>query len=117
MKTRTGFLATILLLAGCSVYGPVTPYAYDNGPDYLSEGLMRVQDSRGRIGFADARGRVVIPPQFAFAFPFKNGQARVTMQGKRREVQGGNGEIHVWDSKQWFCIDKTGRCVKCASGS
>ena len=41
MTTRAAFLVMALLLSGCSASGPVTPYLYDNGPDYLSEGLMR----------------------------------------------------------------------------
>ena len=51
MTTRAAFLVMALLLSGCSASGPVTPYLYDNGPDYLSEGLMRIQDSSGKIGF------------------------------------------------------------------
>ena len=42
MTTRAAFLVMALLLSGCSASGPVTPYLYDNGPDYLSEGLMRI---------------------------------------------------------------------------
>ena len=76
MTTRAAFLVMALLLSGCSASGPVTPYLYDNGPDYLSEGLMRIQDSSGKIGYADEKGEIVISPQFAFGYPFKNGHAR-----------------------------------------
>lgn len=40
MTTRAAFLVMALVLSGCSAPGTVTPYLYDNGPDYLSEGLM-----------------------------------------------------------------------------
>lgn len=113
MTTRAAFFAMVLVLSGCSVPESVTPYLYDNGPDYLSEGLMRIQDSNGKIGYADEKGEVVIPPQFAFGHPFKNGQAKVTMHGHEEVVAGSNREIHVWQSEQWFCINKTGRRVKC----
>lgn len=42
----------------------------DNGPDYLKEGLFRMMDEQGRIGFADSLGNVVIHPQFT-ALSFK----------------------------------------------
>lgn len=49
-----------------------TPFLFDNGPDYISEGLFRfVQD--GKIGFADREGRIVIGPKFGFATPFQHG--------------------------------------------
>ena len=56
MTTRAAFLVMALVLSGCSAPGTVTPYLYDNGPDYLSEGLMRIQDSSGKIGYADEKG-------------------------------------------------------------
>ena len=38
-----------LLLAGA-----VAPFVFDNGPDPVSDGLYRVVDDHGRIGYADA---------------------------------------------------------------
>lgn len=113
MTTRAAFLVMALLLSGCSASGPVTPYLYDNGPDYLSEGLMRIQDSSGKIGYADEKGKIVISPQFAFGYPFKNGHAKVTLQGHEEVVPGSNGEMHIWQSEQWLCIDRSGRRVDC----
>lgn len=43
----------------------------DNGPDYISEGLFRIMDENGLIGFADSLGNVVIKPQFKFATSLK----------------------------------------------
>lgn len=43
----------------------------DNGSDYVSEGMYRIVDQRGRIGYADESGKTVIKPRFAFGFPFK----------------------------------------------
>ena len=105
MTTRAAFLVMALMLSGCSASGPVTPYLYDNGPDYLSESLMRVQDSSGKIGYADEKGKIVIPPQFAFGYPFKNGQAKVTMQGHEKAVAGSDGEIQQSQSEKWFSIE------------
>jgi hypothetical protein len=44
-------------------------------PDELHEGMIRIVDSAGKIGFANYKGRVVIAPQFEAATSFKNGKA------------------------------------------
>ena len=64
-------------------------------------------------GYADEKGEIVISPQFAFGYPFKNGHAKVTLQGHEEVVPGSNGEMHIWQSEQWFCIDRSGRRVDC----
>ncbi|NDV68420.1 WG repeat-containing protein [Dysgonomonas sp. 25] len=47
----------------------LTPFIFDNGPDYLHEGLFRYEEN-GKMGFADADCNIVIPAQFDFAEPF-----------------------------------------------
>lgn len=79
---------------------------YDNGVDYVKEGLFRITDDNGLIGFADTLGNIIIKPQFKFAFPFANGTAKVTDKGEEREVPGSNGEYHYWDSNEWYYIDR-----------
>ncbi len=38
-------------------------FIFDNGPDYPQEGLMRIVNTAGLVGYADtATGRVVLPP-------------------------------------------------------
>ena len=49
-------------------------FKYDNGPDYIQEGLFRIMDEDGLVGFADSLGNVIIEPQFKFAYPFKGGK-------------------------------------------
>ena len=56
-------------------------FKYDNGPDYIQEGLFRIMDEDGLVGFADSLGNVIIEPQFKFAYPFKGG--KTSAQGKR----------------------------------
>ena len=60
----------------------LTPYIYDNGPDYLQEGLFRFEEN-GMIGFANSDGRKVIAAQFSFAEPFLDGISSYTMGGER----------------------------------
>jgi len=54
------------------------PYIFDNGPDYFEEGLARFVE-HGKIGFHDEALNIVIPAQYDFAFPFRNGTARAGM--------------------------------------
>ena len=75
-------------------------FNYDNGPDYVKEGLFRIIDENNLFGYADTLGSVVITPQYKFAFPFANGKAQVTNSGK----QDINGEYSKWNSDNWFYI-------------
>lgn len=88
------------------------PYQYDNGDDYVSEGLYRIVDGDGRIGYATANNAVIISPRFAFGFPFKNGRAKVTDSGHLEEVKGSDREYHYWVSDNWYWIDKMGNRIE-----
>ena len=93
MKNTGCSLLLALLLCGCAASPAVVPFHYDNGPDYVREGLYRIVDDRGRMGYADESGRVVIAPRFAFALPFEGGKAKVTDTGQRKEVPGSGPAI------------------------
>lgn len=84
-------------------------FQYDNGDDYVRDGLYRIVDERGRIGYADEKGNTGITPRFSFGFPFENGKAKVTDCGQMKEVEGSRGEYHYWESDDWYFIDKSGR--------
>jgi hypothetical protein len=80
-------------------------FIYDNGPDYPTEGLIRVVKN-GKIGYADAKTyALVIEPQFDCAFPFENGKAKVSNQCKTIK----EGEHSRWESDRWQYVDKQGR--------
>ena len=80
-------------------------FPFDNGPDYPSEGLIRVVKN-GKIGYADANTyAIVIEPQFDCAFPFENGKAKVSKQCKTVK----DGEHSVWESDAWKYVDKEGK--------
>lgn len=79
-------------------------FIYDNGPDFPSEGLIRMVKN-GKIGYADATTyAIVIEPQFDCAFPFENGKAKVSNQCKTVK----DGEHSVWESDAWQFVDKKG---------
>lgn len=106
------FLSTSLLLAACAGIRHYAAFQYDNGDDYISEGLYRIVDRKGRIGYADETGRTVIRPRFAFGYPFEGGKAKVTDSGRRKEVPGSGGEYWYWESDDWYYIGRNGACVK-----
>ncbi|GGH11773.1 hypothetical protein GCM10011418_10850 [Sphingobacterium alkalisoli] len=43
---------------------------FDNGPDYVENGLFRTFGEDDMIGFANMDGEVVIPPQYSYVNPF-----------------------------------------------
>ncbi len=81
-------------------------YWYDNGPDYLEEGRFRILRN-GKIGFADASGRIAIEPQFACAYPFSGGKAKVALDCTLRKEL----EHTAMESEGWFYVDKDGNRV------
>ncbi|MBO2007621.1 WG repeat-containing protein [Hymenobacter negativus] len=84
------------------------PFIFDNGPDYPVEGVIRIVNAAGLIGYADtATGRVVLAPQYEAAFPFEGGRARV---GRRCRLVA-EGEHSRWDCAAWQSIDHQGRLV------
>ncbi|MEG0602512.1 MAG: WG repeat-containing protein [Mucinivorans sp.] len=76
-------------------------FIYDNGPDYPSEGLFRIVNKSGKIGFVDTLGNVVIKPQYKFAFPFQDGKAEVTNKGVLKQE---DAEHSYWVSAEWNYI-------------
>ena len=83
-------------------------YWFDNGPDYVEDGMFRMRDAQDKIGYADGfTGRMVIAPQYACAFPFENGVAQVALSGEVvREDEEHN--VCVGD---YFKIDKQGKRI------
>ena len=94
---------------GIDVYGEriFEIYWFENGPDYLADGLFRIVKN-GKIGFANANGDIVIKPQYECANFFDNGKALVTYKCELEE----DGEHYLMISKDWFYIDKRGNKIK-----
>ncbi len=81
-------------------------FKYDNGPDYISEGLFRIIKNK-KIGYADTTGKIVIKPQYDCAYPFRKGQAKVSNDCVTLTKE----EHHLWRSSNWFYIDKKGKKI------
>lgn len=103
-------LFLLIITVGCAPKYPA--FQCDYMDDEIQDGLYRIVDKQGKIGYANEHGTVVIKPQFAFGIPFENGKAEVTYTGQRKEVEGTGGEHHYWDSNDWFYIDKQGNKIK-----
>lgn len=82
-------------------------YWFENGPDYIECGLFRIVKD-GKIGFANARGEIVVEPQFACADFFRDGLAHVTYSCTLVP----NGEHTTMQSDSWFYIDVNGKRVE-----
>lgn len=87
-------------------------FLFDNGNDYINNGTFRIKDKKGKIGYANKQGKIIIKPKYAFGFPFEHGKAKVTDRGQSKEVPGSNGEYHFWESDNWFYINKKGEIIK-----
>lgn len=82
-------------------------YNYDNGADEFVEGLARLVDDRGRVGFLDPGGRVVVPPTWDFAAPFELGRA-VVCTGCGPEDEDEHARLV---GGAWGAIDTLGQVV------
>ena len=72
----------------------VIPGPFHWGSRPFREGLAVVSRHRGKIGYINEKGEMVIAPRFAHASDFSDGMARVS-----------------YDTKSWGYIDRTGRMV------
>lgn len=82
-------------------------YVVDNGPDYLSNGTFRIIQNQ-KIGYADMSGRILIKPQFDFAFPFhKNGYAVFNVGGNLMK----DGVYSYYKGGRWGVVDINGNII------
>ena len=84
----------------------LTPFFFDNGPDYFEEGLFRFVENK-KLGFADSNGNKVIPAQFECVSIFNSGRAAFC-EGCKEEK---DGEYSLWRGGKWGFIDKTGKKI------
>ncbi|PSK91112.1 WG repeat-containing protein [Taibaiella chishuiensis] len=68
------------------------PFIFDNGPDYVVEGLFRFVEGE-KMGFADPDGHKVIPARYDFVTPFEEGLAAYTLGGYKQYDQS---RQHWW---------------------
>jgi hypothetical protein len=84
-------------------------------PDELREGMIRIVDDRGKIGFANYKGEVVIRPQFEAVSTFYKGKAIIGRECHQLLwcCEGENEDKHyVTDCKQAGYINMKGQVLK-----
>ncbi len=80
------------------------PFIFDNGPDYLQEGLFRFIEN-GKMGFADVNGKKVIPAKYTFAESFQEGFSAFCEGCKKENM----GEHWRMVGGKWGFMDKNGK--------
>ena len=85
----------------------ITPFIFDNGPDYFQEGLARFT-ANNKIGFFDKKGKIIIEAKFDFAFPFHEGLAVICMGCKEVPY---DEEHRIVTGGKWGYINKKGNIV------
>lgn len=84
-------------------------------PDELREGMIRIVDDSGKIGFANDKGEIVIKPQFEAASSFYKGKAIIGRQCQQVLwcCKGENEDKHyIIDCKQAGYMNKKGQVRK-----
>lgn len=84
-------------------------FIYDNGPDYIEEGVFRIVDSiTGKMGFANENGEIVIAPNFDFVLPFTHSLAAFNQGGHQEYLD----DVHttIVDG-MWGYIDHEGNVI------
>lgn len=84
-------------------------------PDELREGLIRIVNNSGQIGFAKYNGKIVINPQFEAASSFYRGKAIIGKKCKQVLwcCEGENEDKHyITDCKQTGYINIQGQVKK-----
>ena len=104
-KIVWGFLI-LALLGGCITRYSYGIYQLDGKDDPVREGMYRIVDDQGRIGYADETLSIIIFPQYAFGDPFSGGKAKVTYDCSVRTVGESTGPQQKCSG--WFYIDRYG---------
>jgi hypothetical protein len=84
--------------------------AMDNGADVFHDGLVRFSKNN-KWGFADVKGKVVVPAIYDGALNFEKGLAKVC-NACRSECAGTDCEHHIFAGGEWVYINTKGENVK-----
>lgn len=81
------------------------PYIYDNGPDYLEEGVFRFVEN-GKIGFANLKGQKILEAKYDFATPFSFGISEYSIGGEEIYEDGKSKKQIIQESGYEGLVDK-----------
>ncbi|WP_426493450.1 WG repeat-containing protein [Hymenobacter sp. 102] len=86
-------------------------FYFDNGPDYVQNGLMRYTNDNSLVGFANSKGQIKIPALFTIAYPFNHGYSIVGQGSHLEPLFPGETEHMVWRGGKWGIIDRRGNIL------
>lgn len=81
-------------------------FCENNNPDHPSEGVFRIV-MNNKIGYANLKGDILIPPQYDAALPFNSGMAFINIGCETDHAQ----QSTFWKGGKWGAIDKKGNIV------
>jgi hypothetical protein len=84
-------------------------FHFDNGPDYVVEGMARTVKN-GKVGFVNTQLDQVVAPVWDFASPFEHGVAEVCMGCVSTPVRPGDEHTYMAGGK-WGYIDRRGKVI------
>jgi hypothetical protein len=84
------------------------PFFFDNWVDEPQEGLFRIRNKKGLVGYADETGKIVVKPQYSWGTGFYEGYARVTKDHNLVKI---DSEHQIVEAEHWITIDRTGKVI------
>ncbi len=75
--------------------------------DEAHEGLYRIVDNRGKMGFSDENGAIVIKPRFDYVRPFSENLAVFNIGGHFFY----KNETYMYEGGKWGVINKKGETI------
>lgn len=81
------------------------PYIYDNGPDYVEQGLFRFVEN-GKLGFSNLDGQKIIRAKYDFAAPFSDGISEYSIGGEEIYENGKTKKQIIKESGYEGLVDK-----------
>ena len=76
----------------------------DNGADYFNHGMVRLERA-GKYGYADFKGRIIVPIRYDGALNAANGRPLVCVGCKAKTT----GEYSWFEGGHWFVVDPEGK--------
>lgn len=83
----------------------LVPFIFDNGPDYLEEGLFRFVEHE-KMGFANIDGEKIIQAKYSFADYFRDGLAEYFIGGEPVYEDGRTRSQIIQESGREALIDR-----------
>lgn len=95
MKRLLVYIGIGFLWFSCSTNRYYEAFQYDNGDDYVSEGLYRIVNREGRIGYADEDGQTIIKLVLLSVTPLRMVKRKSQIQENEKRSPGRKENIGI----------------------